>query len=145
VAFSPDGTKVVTANGSSGALLWDIASGQQVRAFIGHQGDVWGVAFSPDGNYLATGGTDRTARLWDIQTGQEIRRFTGHTGEIRSVVFSPDGKFILTANEDNTARLWLIDLDDSIQAVCAMLTRDLTPEERAQYGITDDGPTCPAQ
>jgi WD40 repeat protein len=135
---------VVTASGSSGALLWDIASGQQV-GLIGHQGGVPGVAFSPDGRYLATSGADGTARLWDISTGKEIRRFTGHTSLIRTVVFSPDGKTILTASEDNTARVWLTDLNDTIRAVCAMLTRDLTPEERIQFGITDERPTCPEQ
>jgi WD40 repeat protein len=61
------------------------------------------------------------------------------------VVFSPDGKYILTASEDNTARIWLTDLDETIRAVCALLTRDLTPEERIQFGITDEGPTCPTQ
>lgn len=143
VAFSPDSKMVVTASGSSGAHLWDIASGQQVGSFIGHQGGVLGVSFSPDGRYLVTSGTDATARIWEVSTGSEIRRFTGHTGPIRSVVFSPDGQYILTASEDNTARAWLVDLDDTIGAACAMLIRDLTPEEREIFGITDQGPTCP--
>ncbi|MDQ2692081.1 MAG: hypothetical protein M3Y68_08635, partial [Chloroflexota bacterium] len=85
------------------------------------------------------------ARLWDVKTGLEIRRFTGHTNEVRDVTFSPDGKFILTASEDSTARLWLTDLQDTIRAVCATLTRDLTLEERVQFGILDQGPTCPTQ
>jgi len=75
----------------------------------------------------------------------EVRRFTGHTDGVRDVAFSSDGKFILTASNDNTARLWLTDLDDTIQAVCALLTRDLTLEERTQFGISDQDPTCPAQ
>jgi WD40 repeat protein len=83
--------------------------------------------------------------LWDITTGQEIRRLAGHTNEVRDVTFSPDGKYILTASEDSTARLWLTDLRNTIDAVCATLTRDLTPEERVQFGISDQGPTCPAQ
>ena len=86
-----------------------------------------------------------TARLWDVQTGEEVRRFTGHTNKVRDVAFSPDGKYILTASDDGTARLWLTDLHDTIDAVCALLTRDLTPEERAQFGISDQEPTCPAQ
>jgi len=81
--------------------------------------------------------------LWNVQTGQEVRRFTGHTAEVRNVTFSPDGKFILTASHDGTARLWPTDLNDTIRAVCAVLTRDLTPEERVQFDVSDQGPTCP--
>lgn len=78
---------------------------------------------------MLSSGADQTARLWDVRTGQEVRRFAGHINEIRDVAFSPDGKYILTASFDNTARLWLTDLHDTIRAVCAVLTRDLTPEE----------------
>jgi len=83
--------------------------------------------------------------LWDVDTGEEVRRFTGHTSEVRDVAFSPDGKYIVTASFDGTARLWFTDIHDTIRAVCALLTRDLTPEERVQFDISDPGPTCPAQ
>ena len=83
--------------------------------------------------------------MWDVVTGKEVRRITEHTTIVRSVAFSPDGKYILTANDDGTARLWLLDLDDTIRGVCAVLTRDLTSDERIQYGITDQEPTCPPQ
>ncbi len=59
--------------------------------------------------------------------------------------FSLDGKYILTASNDNTVRLWLVDPHETIQAVCALLTRDFTSEERIQFDITDSAPTCPAQ
>jgi|SRR5215213_4793926 len=64
---------------------------------------------------------------------------------IFDTTFSPDGKYILTASEDNTARLWQIDLDATLREVCALLTRDLTSEERIQFNISNEGPTCPAQ
>ena len=145
VAFSPDGKVLLTASWDGTARLWDVATGKELRQFIGHTGTVFGAAFSPNGKYVLTGGADQTARLWDAQTGQEIRRFTGHTDEVRYVAFSPDGKYILTASQDGTARLWLVDLQDTIRAVCAVLARDLTSEERTQFGITDPGPTCPKQ
>jgi len=80
-----------------------------------------------------------------VQTGQEVRRFTGHKDEVHEVAFSPDGKYILTASSDGTARLWLLDLQDTIRGICATLTRDLTSEERVQFGISDEEPTCPPQ
>jgi WD40 repeat protein/transcriptional regulator with XRE-family HTH domain len=145
VAFSPDGKYLLTSSWDGTAHLWDVATGKEVRRFLGHSGNVFGGAFSPDGKYVLTGGSDRTARLWDVATGKEVRRFTGHTDEVHSVAFSPDGRYILTASRDGTARLWLIDLHDTIREVCALLTRDLTPGERIQFGISEQGPTCPAQ
>lgn len=145
VAFSPDGKYLLTASWDGTVRLWDVASGDQVRQFAGHTGTVYGAAFSPDGKYVLTSGADRTARLWDAQTGQELRRFAGHADDVRYVAFSPDGKHILTASQDGTARLWLTDLQDTILAVCALLTRDLTPDEQVQFGISEQGPTCPVQ
>jgi len=144
-AFSPDGEFLVTCSKDGTVRLWEVASGKEVRRFIGHTGPTYGAAFSPDGKYILTSSEDETARLWDVKTGEEIRRFTGHTDEVNNVAFSPDGKYILTASFDHTARLWLMSLDDTICAVCAVLTRDLTSDERTQFGISDQGPTCRAQ
>jgi len=74
-----------------------------------------------------------------------VRRFTGHTAEVRNVALSPDGKYILTASHDGTARLWFTDIHETIRAVCALLTRDLTPDERVQFDISDQYPTCPTK
>jgi len=63
---------------------------------------------------------------------------------VHDVTFSPDGKYILTASSDGTARLLPTELQDTIQAVCSVLTGDLTSDERKQFGITDQNPTCPA-
>ena len=145
VAFSPDRKTLLTASWDGTARLWDVATGKEIRQFLGHTGTVYGAAFSPDGKYVITSGGDRTARLWDVQSGQELRRFAGHTDDVRYVVFSPDGKFILTSSQDGTARLWLVDLQDNIRVVCAALTRDLTPEERVQFNISDQEPTCPVE
>jgi WD40 repeat protein len=98
---------------------------------------------SPDGKYLLTASEDQTARLWDVQTGVELRRFVGHKGTVLTAIFSPDGRYVLTGSGDRTARLWYTSLDDTVKMLCGRLLRDFTAEERAQYGIPDDGPTCP--
>ena len=143
VDFSPDGKYMLTGNyGLSSVTLWDISNGTVIQSFTGHTDSVIGVAFSPDGKYVLTGSYDKTAKLWDITTGEELRTFVGHTDAVIDVDFSPDGKYALTGSADQTAQLWDIDPNDTIQWACAHLTRDLTPEERTRYFITDDTPTC---
>jgi WD40 repeat protein len=72
-----------------------------------------------------------------------LRRFAGHTAGVEDAVFSPDGKYILTGSDDKTARLWDVDYHTTLQYLCSRLLRNFTPDERAQYGITDTTPTCP--
>jgi len=107
VAYSPDGTKVLTGGPIDYlARLWDAATGTQIRVFSGHTKNVHSVAFSPDGTKVLTGSGEKTARLWDAATGEQIRTFIGHIGGLSSVAYSPDGTKVLTGSGDGTARLW---------------------------------------
>jgi len=66
VAFSPDGTRVLTGEDADQlprgeARLWDVETGQEIRSFGG--GLTNSVAFSPDGKWVLTGNEDGTARI----------------------------------------------------------------------------------
>jgi WD40 repeat protein/uncharacterized caspase-like protein len=101
VAFSPDGTQILTGSEDTTALLCaTAASDQESRTFAGLADVVLSVAFSPDGKQLLVGSADQKARLWDAARGRQIRVFQGGT----AVAFSPDGKQVLTGGSDQTAR-----------------------------------------
>jgi WD40 repeat protein/serine/threonine protein kinase/TPR repeat protein len=106
VAFSPDGSRVVTGSFDKTAHVWDAGTGQHIVLLSGHADRVISAGFSPDGQRIVTGSYDKTARIWDVTTGREVMRLSGHTDRVRSVAFSPDGRFIATASYDKTARIW---------------------------------------
>jgi WD40 repeat protein len=106
VAFSPDGKYVLTGSHDNTVVLWETATGNKVRSFLGHTSYVLAVAISPDGKHVLTGSYDNTAVLWETSTGTKVRSFLGHTSGVHAVAFSPDGKHVLTGSYDGTTRLW---------------------------------------
>jgi WD40 repeat protein len=114
-----------------------------IQAFTGHTGAVLAAAFSPDGKRVLTSSDDQTIRLWDTQTGAELRRFSGNAGVMWHIAITPDGQRLLAGGVDPTARLWDLDSQATIASICARLPRDFTADERVQYEITDNQPTCP--
>ena len=105
VAFSPNGKSVLIGYIGGSVVLWDIASGEILQVFYGHEAEVRSVAFSRDGNLIMTGGSDKTARIWNVQTGTELLRLNT-SSMVNSVAFSPDGQAVLTGCTDGTVQLW---------------------------------------
>ncbi len=116
IAFSPDGTRLVTASADGTALLWDIKGVTRserepsrpppTATLSRHEKSLTTVIFSPDGTRLVTASADGTARVWDAQTGSEVRILAGHQDEVNAVAFSPAGNHIATASADGIVRLW---------------------------------------
>jgi WD40 repeat protein len=112
-AFSPDGTRVVTASQDTTLKLWDVATGRLIRTFVRHSNDglirVVAVAFSPDGTRVVSGCVDGM-KLWDVATGRLIRAFEVNSflrfASVETVAFSPDGMRLIAGLSDGAAELW---------------------------------------
>lgn len=117
VAFSPDGSRFVSAAWDGHARVFDLETGNELFA-LQHQGQyVHAAKFSPDGRYIVTGSNDPTGfvRLWNAETGEPLKSFFGHQDAVLSVRFSQDGRRLVTTSYDNTARLWDVDTGEELK------------------------------
>ena len=105
VAYSPDGTKIVTTSDDYSARIWDAASGEQLAEMRVSEAAVQSAAFAPTGALL-TGSMDGKIRVWPASDYKKSREFAAHPGGVRSVAVSPDGRQLLTAGVDRTAKVW---------------------------------------
>jgi WD40 repeat protein/transcriptional regulator with XRE-family HTH domain len=100
IAFSPDGSRLVTAT-----IVWDAATGKELFRLLGHMGNITGLAFNADGTRLITGSVDGIVSLWDLSPSHEWLTIQP-TGLGYGAAISPDGKLLATTSADKTAVLW---------------------------------------
>jgi len=105
-AYSPDGTRIVTASQDKTARIWDARTGIELAVLSGHNAGITTAAYSPDGTGIVTASQDKTARIWDARTGAQLAVLSGHEDRVWSAAFSPDDAHIVTASGDKTVRIW---------------------------------------
>ncbi len=102
-----DAQTLATAYSKADVALWNIATGQKIRQFTGHEAPVVSFAFSPDGKLALSGSMDNTLILWNAVTGELVHRYTEHSTRVWQVTFSPDQKIFMSAS--NGIILWWAD------------------------------------
>jgi hypothetical protein len=105
VAFSPDGSLLLTWEPRGRAALRDPDGGRRLRTIDVHQEAVGGFAFSPDGLWLATGGANGLVALWDVVSGDQVWAQAGHPEPVTSLGFAGPRRLV-TAAADLTALVW---------------------------------------
>jgi WD40 repeat protein len=151
VAFSPDGTRLLTGSLDKTAILWDVkwdASGKVPslsvsRRVYDHTDSIPGVAFSPNGRCFVTASRDRRALVWNAANGQLVRAIVGHQDGLEGAAFRPGpddgkpevadaelcGRELATASYDGTARRWNVGATQEL----ATLLGHLAPVESTAY------------
>lgn len=110
LAFSRDGTHMVTGSRDGLIQLWD---SHQVRRLGSpwkrHQGSVRHLAFGPDGKTIASGGEDGKLVFWTLSNPLEpplVDEVDIQGQSVRSLAFSPDGSRVAVATQDGMLRLF---------------------------------------
>lgn len=105
-----------------GALVWDI----EVDSFF-----VNNAFWNPDESLIFVQTVDRGIQIRDMN---ENLLYTLSTADQQMSAFvSRDGKRVLTASYDSLINVWLLDIPELLRLANAVSTRQLTPQERAEF------------
>jgi WD40 repeat protein len=103
VAFSPDGSVLVTSGDFGSLHTWDGKTGGAIGSFAGHTGPVKSVTFLDD-KTLASASDDQSIRIWDANPGWILERTIGSQDDsttiahrVTAVDFSADSSQLLVA------------------------------------------------
>lgn len=107
VCFHPNNLYVFTGSCDKTVRMWHISSGNALRLFTGHSGNVTAIACSPDGKTLASADDAGAIFLWDLDKGRRKKRMRGHgKGGIWSLSWSVESTVLISGGADGTVRVW---------------------------------------
>jgi WD40 repeat protein/tRNA A-37 threonylcarbamoyl transferase component Bud32 len=103
VAFSRDGTQIVSSSLDRTIRVWDAKSGREIAKHTEQFGTIESVAFTPNGQGILVGNQNRSLRVIDAANGQDIRSMPGLA---RIIAFSRDGRKTVGAISGGALRVW---------------------------------------
>ncbi|HYH67272.1 MAG TPA: hypothetical protein VD866_21425, partial [Urbifossiella sp.] len=152
-ATGPAAGFLLAAGTGSGAVVWDLGTGERVSTCRGASFFVNGLAFTPDGASLVTAGHD-VPIVWDVATGRPVFELTPKPAVpdtfetwITSVAVSPDGRRVAVTGTNlhrSVARLQVFEFEDDrgvavlrgLTGICQQTW--LSPSAGLVAGVTDD-------
>jgi WD40 repeat protein len=118
--LSSDGHYLLKSSVDSTAILWDVATGNELRRFEKPSGKAESVDLPSAGRYMVTSSTSIVtsdledslrwafvSTVWDLSTGKEVCRFEDTSANWRgaAATISPDGHNLVTHGENHEGRL----------------------------------------
>ena len=115
VAYSLDGTRLLTAGRDAQIRTWDVATGYILTGSVpAHMYTINHLAFSPDGRYLASCSLDKSIKLWDATTLTLLRvldraRAAGHGTSVNRLVWPGAENRLVSCSDDRSLAVWAVD------------------------------------
>jgi WD40 repeat protein len=106
VCVTPDGHHALSVGMDATVRVWDLSTGECVRAIEVGMDSVTSVCVTPDGRHALSASGDRIIRVWELSSGRCVQTLTGHTGYPQSVCVTPDGRQVVSAGHDESIRVW---------------------------------------
>lgn len=137
--LSPAGKLLATCSYDRQVILWDVATGKQLRTLSGHNGAVFEVAFSADGKLLASASADDTVKIWSVESGARLDTLGQPEKSQAAVAISPDDQWIVAGGADRKVRMWRLVSRDKPQINPLKYSRTAHETPVVELAFSPDG------
>lgn len=96
LAWTPDGTRLVSGGLNGHLHVRDADTGQLLRRLLAHDAAVVAIAMHPDGDTIASGSPDGIIRTWSLESPLPLSALPA-AGGAAATAFSPDGRRLALA------------------------------------------------
>ncbi|GAB4029233.1 nSTAND1 domain-containing NTPase [Spirosoma gilvum] len=140
LAFSPDGSRLVTGNAAGLVYSWKLSGGEPETSGTQlsgrHQSTVNDIAFTPNGKLLATCSSDWSIHIWDYSAlSPQLQPIVINDFDswVMAIRFTSDGRRLAACGADKTVRIRNVDTDDLYAELSRKVKRSLTLDEWTKY------------
>ena len=106
VAYSPDGSRIVSGDDSGNVITWEAGSLAKVHTASSGAGGVYSVAYSPDGSRIVSGDDSGNVITWEAGSLAKVHTASSGAGGVTSVAYSPDGSRIVSGDTSGNVITW---------------------------------------
>jgi WD40 repeat protein/DNA-binding SARP family transcriptional activator len=113
IAYSPDGSRLLTSSMDGTVRVWDAATGTTLASVPAPTGQLTSLALAPDGSRMLTGDDAGLVRLWKVtgDTARPVAEMGGLSTWVYNLAVSPDGR--RGAGADGNTRMATWDITDT--------------------------------
>jgi WD40 repeat protein len=147
LAFTPDGTTLISASRDDSLAIWDVHTGERLQTLQtpkeARHPIMVSVTVSSDGTRMASGAHSNEVFIWDLNTYETLYTLSGSA----SITFAPEGNRLATASCEHqtwgVVTLWedqkpIIYFEADDYTACA-LSVDFSPDGKQLVSSYRDG------
>ncbi len=141
VVFFRDGRRMVTSGFDGRAVVWDIATGEQLQA-VQTEDRIHHLAVHPDGTIVAAAGIAGEMYLWNLATDEVIGLDVGEISA-QAPIFNHDGTLLIGATQDGHIYVWNVATLERIRTFATIgaqiFSVSFNPDETLLIAASRDG------
>ncbi len=136
VVALPDGKLAVSSSRDRTCIVWDLATGEEQRPGLAHNGGVVAMVAAPDGAWVATVVAGEPAvQIWDVASRRRLRTLESNAGSIISLAVDRTGERLAAGTAVGRVILWQPTNGEHLR------TWNASPQEIGGVCFSHDGAT----